>query len=244
MNEHNNERIEKIKDFIQDKGVYLVLMLCMAVIGIAAAAAYLPPKDNAPSDELPEQAQLAEQVSHSEDQSLAGLLTPSPSPAATMPPVVDITPVPSPSPKASAAPQREKAIAPVEGRLQWRFAVNELIYSRTLDQWMTHRGIDIAAPKGSEVHCPWAGTVEEIYEDDSFGITVKVAHSGGLCSLYSNLRSDCPVKEGDLINAGTLIGYVGDTAIAECLDPAHLHFEVHKEGEAVNPEEYVVIIGK
>ena len=44
MNKENNERIEKIKDFIRDKGVYLVLMLCMAVIGIAAAAAYLPPK--------------------------------------------------------------------------------------------------------------------------------------------------------------------------------------------------------
>lgn len=243
MNKGNNERTEKIKDFIRDKGVYLVLMLCMAVIGIAAVAAYLPPRGDAQPSPEPEQAQLAEQVSFSEDESLSALLSPSPTPEATPAPVPDITPNPSPSPKASAAPQREKAIAPVEGKLQWRFAVDELIYSRTLDQWMTHRGIDIAAPKGTEVRCPWAGTVEEVYEDDSLGYTVKMAHSGGLCSYYSNLRSDCPVKEGDLLNAGALVGYVGSSAISECSDPAHLHFEVTKDDKAVNPEDYVIIIG-
>lgn len=243
MNEQNNDRIEKIKDFIRDKGVYLVLMLCMAVIGLAAAAAYLPPKGDAQPSPEPEQAQLAQQVSQSDDESLSAMLSPSPSPAATLAPVADVTPPLSPAPKATAAPQREKAVAPVEGKLQWRFAVDELIFSRTLNQWMTHRGIDIAAPKGAEVRCPWAGTVEEIYEDDSLGVTVKVAHSGGLCSLYSNLRTDCPVKEGDLVNAGALVGYVGDTAIAECSDPSHLHFEVTKDGDAVDPEEYVIVIG-
>ena len=243
MNKENNERIEKIKDFIRDKGVYLVLMLCMAVIGIAAAAAYLPPKDDVQPAPEPEQAQPAEQVSHSEDQSLTALLSPSPTPEATPAPVPDVSPDPSPAPKASAVPQREKAIAPVEGKLQWRFAVDELIYSRTLDQWMTHRGIDISTPKGAEVRCPWAGTVEEVYEDDSLGFTVKMAHSGGICSFYSNLRSDCPVKEGDLLNAGALVGYVGSSAIAECSDPSHLHFEVTKDGKAVNPEDYIIIMG-
>ena len=243
MNKENNERIEKIKDFIRDKGVYLVLMLCMAVIGIAAAAAYLPPKGDLQPSPLPEQAQLAEQVSYSEDESLSALLSPSPTPESTPAPVPDVTPDPSAPPAATPAPQREKAIAPVEGKLQWRFAVDELIYSRTLDQWMTHRGIDISAPKGTEVRCPWAGTVEEIYEDDSLGFTVKMAHSGGICSFYSNLRSDCPVKEGDLLNAGALVGYVGSSAIAECADPSHLHFEVTKDGKAVNPEDFVIIIG-
>ena len=239
MNEQNNERIEKIKDFIRDKGVYLVLMLCMAVIGLAAAAAYLPPKEQP----LPQEAQPAEQASHSDDQTLAALLSPTPTPERTPAPVPEVTPDPAPSPAVAAPPRREKAIAPVEGALQWRFAVDELIYSRTLDQWMTHRGIDISAPKGTEVRCPWAGTVEEVYEDDALGYTVKMAHSGGICSYYSNLRSDCPVKEGALLNAGAVIGYVGDTAISECSDPSHLHFEVTKDGEPVDPEEYVIIIG-
>lgn len=240
MNRENNNTIEKIRDFLRDKGVYVVLMLCMAVIGISAAAAYLPPKDAQPGPDE-EQVPIAEQVSQSGDETLAALLTPSPAPAVTPSPVPDITP--NPSPKASAAPRREKAVAPVDGKVQWRFAVDELIYSPTLDQWTTHRGIDIAAPKGAEVRCPWAGTVEEIYKDDSLGYTVKVAHSGGLCSFYSNLRSDCPVKEGMLINAGTVVGYIGNSAIAECSDPSHLHFEITKDGDAADPLEYVVVIG-
>lgn len=240
MNRENNNTIEKIREFLQDKGVYLVLMLCMAVIGIGAAAAYLPPRDVKPlPDESP--APISEQVSQSSDDTLSALLTPSPMPVAAASPVPDITPAPKPA--ATVAPRREKAVAPVEGKVQWRFAVDELIYSPTLDQWMTHRGVDLAAPKGAEVRCPWAGTVEEVYEDDVLGFTVKVAHSGGICSFYSNLRSDCPVREGMLINAGTVVGYVGSSAIAECSDPSHLHFEVTKDGEAVDPMEYVVVIG-
>ena len=96
MNKENNERIEKIKDFIRDKGVYLVLMLCMAVIGIAAAAAYLPPKGELQPSPLPEQAQLAEQVSYSEDESLSALLSPSPTPEATPAPVPDARGISSP----------------------------------------------------------------------------------------------------------------------------------------------------
>ncbi len=240
MNRENNNTFEKIRGFLQDKGVYLVLMLCMAVIGIGAAAAYLPPRE---VESLPNEspAPASEQVSRSSDDTLSALLTPSPSPAATASPMPDISPAPKPA--ATVAPRREKAVAPVEGKVQWRFAVDELIYSSTLDQWMTHRGVDLAAPKGAEVRCPWAGTVEEVYEDDVLGFTVKVAHSGGICSFYSNLRSDCPVKEGMLINAGTVVGYVGSSAIAECSDPSHLHFEVTKDGEAVDPMDYVVVIG-
>lgn len=125
--------------------------------------------------------------------------------------------------------------------MQWRFAVDELIYSRTLDHWTTHRGIDISCANGAEVHCPWNGKVEEIYEDDSLGITVRVSHSDGLESLYSNLRTGCPVKAGQRLNAGDLIGYVGETAVAECGDGAHLHFEVRKDGRSVDPAEYVTV---
>ena len=131
--------------------------------------------------------------------------------------------------------------APLKGKVQWRFAVDELIYSRTLDHWTTHRGIDISCAKGAEVHCPWNGKVEEIYEDDSLGITVRVSHSDGLESLYSNLRTGCPVKAGQRLNAGDLIGYVGETAVAECGDGAHLHFEVRKDGKSVDPAEYVTV---
>ena len=67
------------------------------------------------------------------------------------------------------------------------------------------------------------------------------SHSDGLESLYSNLRTGCPVKDGQRLNAGDLIGYVGETAVAECGDGAHLHFEVRKDGRSVDPAEYVTV---
>ena len=106
---------------------------------------------------------------------------------------------------------------------------------------ISHRGIDISCAKGAEVHCPWNGKVEEIYEDDSLGITVRVSHSDGWESRSTNRLTGGPVKAGQRLNAGDLIGYVGETAVAECGDGAHLHFEVRKDGRSVDPAEYVTV---
>jgi len=232
MTDENRSLKDKIRDFLEEKGVYVVLLSSVAIVGVAAAAAYWPKQQPQPSIE-PSPAP----VSQNEDQTLSEALlsTPVPTPTASPSALPDITPNPSPGPSATHAP------APLKGKVQWRFAVDELIYSRTLDHWTTHRGIDISCAKGAEVHCPWNGKVEEIYEDDSLGITVRVSHSDGLESLYSNLRTGCPVKAGQRLNAGDLIGYVGETAVAECGDGAHLHFEVRKDGRSVDPAEYVTV---
>lgn len=238
MTDENRSLKDKIRDFLEEKGVYVVLLSSVAIVGIAAAAAYWPKQQPQPSIE-PSPAP----VSQNEDQTLSEALlsTPVPTPTASPSALPDITPDPSPGPSATHAPAYDKAPAPLKGKVQWRFAVDELIYSRTLDHWTTHRGIDISCAKGAEVHCPWNGKVEEIYEDDSLGITVRVSHSDGLESLYSNLRTGCPVKAGQRLNAGDLIGYVGETAVAECGDGAHLHFEVRKDGRSVDPAEYVTV---
>ena len=238
MTDENRSLKDKIRDFLEEKGVYVVLLSSVAIVGVAAAAAYWPKQQPQPSIES-----SPAPVSQNEDQTLSEALlsTPVPTPAASPSALPDITPNPSPGPSATHAPAYDKAPAPVKGKVQWRFAVDELIYSRTLDHWTTHRGIDISCAKGAEVHCPWNGKVEEIYEDDSLGITVRVSHSDGLESLYSNLRTGCPVKAGQRLNAGDLIGYVGETAVAECGDGAHLHFEVRRDGRSVDPAEYVTV---
>lgn len=242
MTDENRSLKDKIRDFLEEKGVYVVLLASVAIVGVAAAAAYWPRQQPQPSAE-PSPAPVAQNEGQTLEEALLFAPSPSPSPAPTASPAAlpDITPNPSPAPQASPAPALSKAPAPLKGSVQWRFAVDELIYSRTLEHWTTHRGIDISCAKGAEVHCPWNGRVQEIYEDDSLGVTVRVSHSDGLESLYSNLRAGCPVTAGQRLNAGDLIGYVGETAVAECGDGAHLHFEVHKDGKAVNPAEYVTV---
>lgn len=58
-------------------------------------------------------------------------------------------------------------------------------------------------------------------------------------SLYAALGSDIRVKEGDKVNAGTVIGSVGNSAITECASGPHLHFAFYVDGIAVDPAKYV-----
>ena len=229
---------QRIVEFLKERGIYLTLMGCVLALGISTAV------DKAKESEEP--LPTAAPVSQSEDEQLYAVKTaipapvPSPSPSPTPAPVPDVTP--DPKPEATSAPQREKANPPVKGVVQWRFAMDELIYSKTLNQWMTHSGIDISAKEGSEVHAVWGGTVEEVYKDDSLGVTVRISHSNGTSTLYANLKAEPPVKEGSKVSQGDVIGYIGDTAVAECSENSHLHFEVWDGKKAVDPEKYVLII--
>ena len=166
------------------------------------------------------------------------IATPTPSPTATPTPMPDFTPAP-PTPKPTAV---QKLSPPVRGEVIWGFAVNELIYSRTLDQWTTHTGVDVAAPKGSEVYAVFAGTVTEIFTDDSLGVMVEVKGANDMIAVYGNLKAEPPVKVGARINAGDIVGYVGDTAVSECGDKSHVHFELLKDEKYVDPQSYVLFI--
>lgn len=228
---------QRIVEFLRERGIYLALMGCVLALGISTAV-------NEAKD-IEEPLPTAEPVAQSQDQRLESVKTtptamPTPAPSPTLAPVPDVTP--APEPKATAAPQKQKANPPVKGVIQWRFAMDELIYSKTLNQWMTHSGIDISAKEGSEVHAVWGGMVEEVYRDDSLGVTVCISHSNGTSTRYCNLKTDPPVKEGSRVSQGDVIGYIGDTAVAECAEGSHLHFEVWDGKRAVDPEGYVIII--
>lgn len=119
------------------------------------------------------------------------------------------------------------------------YSMNKLIYSVTLDQYMTHCGIDIEAPEDSQVLAIAQGTVTSIYEDDRYGTSIEITHSGNLVSVYSNLSTSEMVEVGDTVTQGQIIGGVGSTGLFESLEPSHLHFELIKDGAYVNPADYV-----
>lgn len=120
-----------------------------------------------------------------------------------------------------------------------QYSMDKLIYSVTLDQYMTHCGIDIEAPEDSQVTAIAQGTVTSIYEDDRYGTSIEITHSGNLISVYSNLSTSEMVEVGDIVTQGQIIGGVGSTGLFESLEPAHLHFELIKDGAYVNPADYV-----
>lgn len=94
-----------------------------------------------------------------------------------------------------------------------------------------HRGIDIAAVTGTPVHTVWAGVVLRVYESERGGKTVEVDHGSGLITRYLHLDSTS-VKEGQTLRQYEVIATAGATGV---VTGAHLHFEVHLDGESVDP---------
>lgn len=131
---------------------------------------------------------------------------------------------------------------PVYGKVINEYAVGKLIYSKTLQQWTTHTGIDISSEKDTPVKAALDGIVKSIKDDPRYGITITIEHQGGLKTIYSNLSTAKMVKPGQHVKRGTVISGVGSTANFESEDQPHVHFEVLKDGKNVNPMDYLINI--
>ncbi len=115
----------------------------------------------------------------------------------------------------------------------------KLVKSKTMGDWRIHSGIDIKKDIGESVYAIDKGVVEKIYDDDLFGTTVVISHSGGFSTKYSNLDKNIGIKEGKEIKKGQEIGKIGSSALGEKNEAPHLHFELLKDGEQVNPKDYI-----
>ena len=130
-------------------------------------------------------------------------------------------------------------IFPVEGEVIKEFAKDNLIYSETLEEWITHTGIDIKADRTTIVKSVADGTVKSIKNDPRYGLTVTIEHADGYTSVYSSLLTAEFVKEGEKVTQGQTIGTVGNSAVFEVAEDNHLHFELLKDGSNINPEIYL-----
>lgn len=129
--------------------------------------------------------------------------------------------------------------APVSGEITKDFARDTLIYSNTLEEWTIHNGIDIKADKMSVVTASEEGIVESIKNDPRYGLTITISHENGFKTIYSNLLTTEFVTENEQVEKGQTIGTVGESSSFEIADEPHLHFEMYKDGEVVNPTIYL-----
>lgn len=113
-----------------------------------------------------------------------------------------------------------------------------------------HKGNDLMAPRMTEVYAIAAGTIFHVGINRLSGRNVKIDHGGGWHSYYLHLNNDnigtddgdapwaftvAPgVEEGMEVEAGQLIGWVGDSGNAEWTSP-HTHFELRRDGAAIDP---------
>ena len=113
-----------------------------------------------------------------------------------------------------------------------------------------HIGNDLHAPKGSPVYAIAPGVVTRMAISGRAGAYLVIDHGSGWTSWYMHLNNDDPgtdngrggfetafaagISEGTFVDAGQLIGFVGDSGNAEATVP-HTHFELHRNGRAIDP---------
>lgn len=98
-----------------------------------------------------------------------------------------------------------------------------------------HAGIDLTCPRGTNIHVSADGVVREAgYTSGGYGNKILVDHGYGYATVYGHCEKVL-VKPGDRVKRGDIIGYVGSTGLSTC---PHLHYEVHVNGNEVNPINY------
>lgn len=94
-----------------------------------------------------------------------------------------------------------------------------------------HYGVDIDGGRGSLVKAALDGFVTEVRSNKEYGNYIKIDHGNGLYTIYAHC-SDLMVSEGQQVRQGQVIAKVGDTGLEI---GSHLHFEIWKDGEALDP---------
>ncbi len=94
-----------------------------------------------------------------------------------------------------------------------------------------HKGMDFTAPTGTPIYASGNGTVVRAEKSATFGKVVYIKHGYGYKTVYAHM-SKMTVKINQKVKRGDLIGFVGNTGRSVS---SHLHYEVRKNNEAVNP---------
>ena len=127
---------------------------------------------------------------------------------------------------------------PVDGNVLIPFNMEQTVYFATLDQYKYNPAVIIAGDVGEEVWAATDGKVTSIREDAQTGTTVTVDLGDGFEAIYGQL-GELHVKEGDRIEEGVLIGYLGEPTKYYSVEGCNLYFQLLKDGEAVDPLHYL-----
>ena len=115
------------------------------------------------------------------------------------------------------------------------FSETQPSYSETLEVWEIHKGIDVSTKSGQDIKSLLEGTVEDIYNDDKLGKTIKIKSTDNKVVLYSNLADTTKVEKGDKVAEGQVIGTSGNTAICEIKEEPHVHIELFEGEKSLDP---------
>lgn len=121
---------------------------------------------------------------------------------------------------------------PVEGTVTSPFGYRQNPFSGRRE---FHSGIDIAAGRGTPIVAPADGVVSEVTRNAAAGNLLVIDHRNGLVTRYAHCQRIL-VGPGERVERGQAVALVGNTGLST---GPHLHYEVHRDGRAVNPRHYM-----
>jgi murein DD-endopeptidase MepM/ murein hydrolase activator NlpD len=100
-----------------------------------------------------------------------------------------------------------------------------------------HNGVDYKLEEGTKVYAASEGKITFIGEKGDYGNVITIAHDQGFETMYTNLSAfGKELAVGDKVKQGDEIARSGNSGLSSA---PHLHFEIRKDGQAVDPEDYL-----
>ena len=141
---------------------------------------------------------------------------------------------PEGTPEPVATPEPILWQLPLEGDVVGAYSPDAPVWSKSLQQWQTHPALDFAGAPGEAVYACREGIVADAWSDRVWGNVIVIDHGDGYVSKYASLNTLNMAAVGDAIEAGQVIGSVGQSSACEADLGWHLHFELTKDGKPVD----------
>lgn len=221
----------------EDKSFYMILMLCLMAIAVAAYVLFALPTSSEEQDPMDGYLYEADDsVTASEALDRVPALDTEPAEQAEE--TAEQTEEPAET-TTESEPEIQTAAEPtftppMTSDILRAYSSDTLEYDETTGDWRTHEAVDYTGKKGDAVCAIADGTVVTVGDDAIYGKYVVLSHAQDMTSVYAGL-DDISVDEGDTVSGGKQIATLGDPMPLEQKQGVHLHLAVSKGEDAVDP---------
>ncbi|MEF9916918.1 MAG: M23 family metallopeptidase [Lachnospiraceae bacterium] len=140
--------------------------------------------------------------------------------------------------KAVSFTEDTKVVWPVSGSILLNYSMDKTVYFSTLDQYKYNPAVIISGEVGGDVLSAARGIVKGVEVHAETGTTITVDMGNGYEAVYGQLK-EVPIKEGNYIDAGAVIGHLSEPTKYYSVEGCNLYFKIMKDGVPVNPLDFL-----